>query len=260
MQNWLDKVKGFREIAVFALLGIYGIALLRTLFGLIDDKSNGYGGWEFTDRAYFSYSNLFQPLAAVLIVVLVAWIAADAAKARKANQLALISLIVVGACTALGLLFGLIGLGSSALEGLGVVTQLFNLISYVVIPGLACAGLFFVFSGTKQAPNYQAQNYNPGAPQQQGWQQDPNAGGAWGSAGQAASGASASEWGGQQQAGNAWGQQSAQSAPMPPQSAMSATEWTPVEGQQGYGQDQQGYGQDQQGYGQQNPQQGGWQQ
>lgn len=225
--QWLDKVKGFREIGVYLMMGLL---VLSYLMGLVRLVSDSY--LTLAEKSAWAYSNFLAPLAVVVLVLLVLSLATQQPVSPRANVLALISAIVVTLGVALAFIFGLIAFGVDNERGM----HFLRWISNMIIPAAGAVVLFFIWAGTKPAPAYQhPQQYptqgapgyqQPGAPapgqmpgqpgqpgpgQQPTWAPDQASGGAWQTAGQAASGASATEWGqpGQQQG---WGQTSAMSA------------------------------------------------
>ncbi|MDO5500661.1 MAG: hypothetical protein Q4F67_13375, partial [Propionibacteriaceae bacterium] len=181
--------------------------------------------------------------ATVVLTLLVLSLALHEPKSARVNMIALIGAIVTAVSVAAAFVFGLIGLGHDFEPDGLLLYHLIDVFLTLVIPVLCAIVMFLVYTGTKPAPSYQhPQQYGgapgqmgggfgpgqPGVPQGSGqpqqappaggqptWAPDQASGGAWQSAGQAASGASATEWGqpGQQQGWSAG-------------SAMSATEHT----------------------------------
>lgn len=216
----VDSLKKFREIAAFVVLGVVAVNLLMGLISLIYYSSSAVG-YGFTRGAEASANYFVSPFFALLLAALVGscvlW-----ERTKNARLLTLLSLIVVGGGLLLGFLLGVIGLASGG--GGIMVIQFFTFLTSVAVVALAVFALYRMLigqpapapaqnqqfgypqgqlpggydpsQGYPQQPGQQ-QNFpqQPQQPQQPTWQPDQASGASWQTAGQAASGASASSWG-----------------------------------------------------------------
>ncbi|NLT30960.1 MAG: hypothetical protein GXX86_10995 [Propionibacterium sp.] len=235
--QWLEKLKGFREVGAYVMMGAIGLSILA---GLIRIAAAGEYDPGLATRASWYYGAFLAPIATVVLVLLVLSLATQEPKSPRAGMIALIGAIVTAVSVAAAFVFGLIGLGNDFAGAGDLLPYLIGWLVALIVPVLGAIVLFLIHVGAKPAPAYQhPQQYGsaaqgqmgpgyqgqPGAPapgqpqaqpgQQPTWAPDQASGGAWQTAGHAASGASATEWGqpGQQQG---WA----------PGSAMSATEHT----------------------------------
>lgn len=263
--QWLDKLKGFREIGAYLMMGVLALSIVNGLIRVFDT-----GDWDpgFAARAYYSYGSFTHSLAAVVLTLLVLSLAAQAPKSPRAGMIALLGAILTGIGTLAIFLLGLIGIGAEVFSsGLGRFSHILVWLIALIIPAVVTAVLLLVYLGAKPAPAYQhPQQYGsqapqghlsgqpgmpaqPGypqhgapqapAPQQPTWQPDQASGGAWQSAGQAASGASATEWGQPGQQHQGWVPQSASEPPaqqQPQQQGWSAPQSASEPGPQQWGQ------------------------
>lgn len=263
----MNTLRSLRPLLVWVGLGATGASSLfglLTFFGFIE---NGL-----SMAASVSASSLMSPIAALVVlasVLLAVLLTPAMAQARTA---VIVGLAIVAGFGALSVLFALIGLGtlgssSAAAVLVTFLRQLINLavpavvaltlvklLAEVPAPTPAIGGQpGFGAPTSTQVPEPSGQYPQQQAPQQQ----EQGAGAMWGTANQAASGASASSWQGQP-AGD-WGQQQpAQPQPSAPQqqqygqpSASQPYGHQAPAPQQPYGQQQPGHEQ----YGQPQPQQ-----
>ncbi len=206
-----DGLKRLREPAGWLVLGALVVSLLMSLINLAVSSSVSQLG-SFSSAAHLYGRSLMSAFSIIVLALLVGscvlW-----QRTRNARMLALLSAIVVSAGVVLMFLFVLLGLAAPG-DGLGKVTGFFADIASLVIPALAGLALWRLYQG-QPAPVAQPELMQPdqsgyghpgdgarqdlarqqGYGQQPSWQPDQAVGASWNTAGAAASGASATDWG-----------------------------------------------------------------
>ena len=216
----MNTIRNLRPILVWVALGSVGVTSLLaliTFLGLISSNS-------LPSAASMTVGGLMSPLAALIVLAAVLLAVLLPPKLDQARLFAIIGLAIVGAFTAIGVLFSLISLGMlSTLGPLSVLTALVRHLANLAVPAVVALILFKLLSelpaptpaigygqgGYAQPSNTQVTEPSfghPAAPQQ-------GPGAMWGSANQAASGASAATWQANQ---TGWGQSAQQPTPQQP--------------------------------------------
>ena len=234
----MEKVEKNRELIAWILLGAAVVAML-TGFTSMEAMKEGVPDQFKPELSVLARAAAprFAPISALTLAALAAWLCTYWRNpSNNAKIINLIGLIITGVGALLTLIYTFIGMGDA--KGMTVFTNLLALVANLAMLA-ALAGFFFV--GYQKFQNQQFQGHpgqgqmmpgqaDPGAPagQQPTWQPEQASGGAWNRAGDAATGAGASNWGtpGQQSQGwqpsaspqpsaaeqPAWGQQSQASA------------------------------------------------
>ncbi|MFW6598650.1 hypothetical protein ACQBAU_14110 [Propionibacteriaceae bacterium Y2011] len=213
----MDSLKALRQpLAILVIVAVGAIGVLQLIAMLV--ASGREGG--FLGAAQIRAESLMPWYSAVLVLLVVMSCTLVLPRTPSARKVALTGLIVVGVLGALSALLGMAGLASMNQRGglTLVLGFLMHLAGLAIVVGCVIA-LHRIWQHTPDtSEEYHSlppagstlspQSLVPGAgqpvatqpqPGQPGWQGDPQQGAMWGSAQQAASGASASGWAGAQQ-------------------------------------------------------------
>ncbi len=212
----VDKLKQLREPATWVVLGAMVVILLMGLINLAAASSATQLG-SFSASAHLYGHGLMSAFSIVVLALLVgSCVLWD--RTPNARMLSLLAAIVVSVGIVAMFLFILVGLAAPG-DGLGKITGFFEDIASLVIPVLAVLALWKLYQGQPapaarpqlsqqhragygqqgygQPPDFGAQQESrqQGYGPQPSWQPGQAAGASWNTAGAAASGASATDWG-----------------------------------------------------------------